>query len=252
MISEDNKMPLWDRKIEWLCNNVWYCVLLIGSTYYLNNNYYMISDLKEINCYNIVFIFWLFLLLYPLLSEFEFLGLKIKKEVEKVTKEQNGKIEDIKQDLYKMKMETAVNNQINLGLDGLLPKEILNHIFPNSNPKNIDDNIDDEESIKYIDNNNIYLFKVRASLEVMLHMLCEKYGSENRLNISQCNGWLVRHEVIDGYTSRLISEIIKIANRGVHGESISSEYVDFVKRSYPEVKKYIEGKIRQEEYIFSK
>ena len=46
---------------------------------------------------------------------------------------------------------------------------------------------------------------------------------------------LKRAEVINGMTCDLISQIIKIANRGVHGEIVSAEYVNFVQETYPEI-----------------
>lgn len=45
--------------------------------------------------------------------------------------------------------------------------------------------------------------------------------------------FLVREEAIDRNTAGLIREVINIANRGVHGEIIDNDYVQFVKKTYP-------------------
>lgn len=82
-----------------------------------------------------------------------------------------------------------------------------------------------------------------------LRMLCEKLGNENRLNLSQSVGWLVRAGAIERNISRLIYEVIKIANRGVHEESVSSEYVEFVEKVYPEIIKIIENKVKNLSYM---
>lgn len=62
----------------------WYLVLLFATTgfvvYYRNN--VSIFELKEINAMNLIFILWLILLVFPLFSEMEFFGIKVKKEVE--------------------------------------------------------------------------------------------------------------------------------------------------------------------------
>jgi len=228
------------QKIEWITNNIWYMILLICSTYYVSAYSDSIYDFKELNIYNVVFIIWIALLIYPLIAEFEFLGLKIKKEVKKATAEQEERIQRLQQDLYEIRVNASINNQINLGLDKLLPLAELNQFLPN----NLEVYNEKVEPIRYVDEKNTYLFKVRASLEVALRMLCEKLGNENRLNLSQSVGWLVRAGAIESKIGRLIYEVIKIANRGVHGESVSSEYVEFVKKVYPEIIKIIDNKVK--------
>ena len=44
---------------------------------------------------------------------------------------------------------------------------------------------------------------------------------------------LLKEELISGMTSDLISQVCKIANRGVHGEIVSDEYITFVRETYP-------------------
>lgn len=54
-----------------------------------------IYELKELNARNLIFILWLILLLLPLFSEMEFLGVKIKKEVQKETEEVKGLLQNL-------------------------------------------------------------------------------------------------------------------------------------------------------------
>lgn len=52
--------------------------------------------------------------------------------------------------------------------------------------------------------------------------------------------YLLRCEVIDNNIAGLLQETIKIANRGVHGEILSNDYITFVKKVFPDVKYTLE------------
>ena len=73
----------------------------------------------------------------------------------------------------------------------------------------------------------------------MLRNLCDKLGYEERMYIPKMIQILYQTEVINGITRDLISQVSKIANRGVHGEIVSNEYIEFVKESYPEIKRQL-------------
>ena len=85
----------------------------------------------------------------------------------------------------------------------------------------------------------VYLFKVRLGIEKAINELYEPVRYDNdrrRVSLVYMTEHLVRHEILDGMTADLIFQVIKIANRGVHGEIISDEYIDFVRKVYPEIK----------------
>ena len=83
----------------------------------------------------------------------------------------------------------------------------------------------------------VSLFKARLGIETSLRDLCVKIGYEEKAPIIKMVQLLNRAEVIDGITVDLISQVIKISNRGVHGEIVSDEYIDFVNETYPEIQR---------------
>lgn len=87
-----------------------------------------------------------------------------------------------------------------------------------------------------ISENNIYLFQVRLSLEKLLSALCNMFQYGERRSMYSMVLFLVQHEVIDRKTADLIREVITIANRGVHGEIIDKDYMQFVRKTYPIIK----------------
>ena len=68
----------------------WYILLLAASSGYVLFYRNEIYQLSEINARNLIFLLWLLLLIFPLISEMEFLGIKVKKEVEKSTEKVKG------------------------------------------------------------------------------------------------------------------------------------------------------------------
>ena len=60
---------------------------------------------------------------------------------------------------------------------------------------------------------------------------------------------LNRAEVINGMTCDLIGQVIKITNRGVHGEIVSAEYVTFVEETYPEIMRQLKAASSRLVYI---
>lgn len=96
MRDNDNKVSIVEQKLEWIQNNIWYVFLLLSSTGYVLYNCCLIN-IKEMNIPTVVFILWIALLFYPLIAEFAFLGLKVKRDVKKATAEQERKIQSIQQ-----------------------------------------------------------------------------------------------------------------------------------------------------------
>lgn len=60
------------------------------------------NQLKELNAKNIIFILWIFLLAFPLFSEMEILGIKVKKEVEKATEEVKESLKNIQTQIIQL------------------------------------------------------------------------------------------------------------------------------------------------------
>lgn len=243
--------------VSYLKSKWWYLVLLILSTIYVLYHRNGIYQLKEFNAMNLIFLLWLILLLLPLFSEMEFFGVKLKKEVEKAKTEVKENLNDLRIQIMDLKISNSNANTINFG-NGFLPteqklKELIEEFITKSNV--IDDNLIEVSSkpniglttdAKELSNfefeiaeESTYLFKVRLMLEKTLTDLCEKTGYEGSKSMHEMMRHLIRCELINGKTEDLISQIIKIANRGVHGEIVSKEYIDFIKQVLPELKKQL-------------
>ncbi|TWH60198.1 hypothetical protein DesLBE_4618 [Desulfitobacterium sp. LBE] len=249
-------MNIKEAIISFIKRKWWYLVLLILSTsyvFYYRNNIY---QLKELNATNLIFILWLILLLLPLFSEMEFFGIKFKKEVENAKAEVKESLNDLRMQIMDIRISNSNANTINFG-NGLLPteqklKELIEEFITNSNATN--DNLSEEGSSQTVElspdtfskfkfdvpQESIYLFKVRLMLEKTLTDLCEKTDYNGRKSMYEMMKHLSRCEILNGKTVDLISQIIKIANRGVHGELISKEYIDFISQVIPELQKQLD------------
>ena len=243
--------------LQYLKKKGWYLFLLVASSVYVWYYRYQIHQLSELNAQNLIFILWLLLLFWPLFSEMEFLGVKIKKEVQKATEEVKQTTKEVKQStedvkssvktlefrISQLQLTNSVANHISFSnaplpsegkMDQLLKK--VNALQNNYHNYDTDNRpFFAEDSFPDIDRQSIYLFKVRLSIETALKELCERYDISDRLPMYKMIQLLLENEIIDHTTFDLINQVIKIANRGVHGELVSSKYVDFVKDTYPEI-----------------
>lgn len=227
----------WNQKLwAFIKRKWWYLILLICSSFYVWHYRLDIYELSTLNSQSLIFILWLVLLVFPLFSEIELLGVKVKKELEKTTKEVKSDINDLKLQLLDFKVTNSVAQTFYVGNQPLPPKNELaelsveaekvsqNSEFLRHGAINADNNVSED---------SVYLFKVRLGLENKLSELCSKTGYDGRRAIIQMVQHVYRCELIEKVTLDLIVQIVQIANRGVHGEIVSNEYVDFVKKNYP-------------------
>lgn len=84
---------------------------------------------------------------------------------------------------------------------------------------------------------SVYLLKVRQDIEKLVFELVEKAGYMTKapLTLSRSIWWLGKTEILDRMTADVLVEIVRIANRGIHNEIISDEYIEFVQTAYPEI-----------------
>lgn len=237
---------------EFIKKKCWYIILLTSSSTYVWYYRYEIYQLKEINAHNLIFLLWLLLLLLPLFSEMEFLGVKVKKEVEKATEEVKESLQNLQTQLNQIQLTNSVATNFNFN-NTLLPSEQkieellqmvreLQSTYPGTNM--VSDN-----SAMVDGDKNVFLFKVRLDIETSLRELCEKIGHYDRIPMIKMIQLLNRAEVINGITYDLIGQVIKIANRGVHGEIVSAEYVTFVEKTYPEIMRQLKAASSRLVYI---
>ena len=223
------KMLIWLQTV--LKKRKWYIILLVLSSIYVIKYRYDIFELKEINAMNLVFLLWLFLLLFPLISELEFLGIKIKKVVDKETSEIKKDVDGLRQQIAIAQNSNAIANSINLSYE-IVPSR--QEIEDKKNQTN-DNLIEEQDWYKSIDENSALLFKIRYAIESSLRKICREMEIDNRQPTYRVVKELKRKGIIDYDTMDSIMKVTGIANRGIHGEIVSSEYMEYVKEAVPRI-----------------
>lgn len=230
----------------------WYLFLLVVSSIYVWYYRFDIYQLKELNAQNLIFLLWLLLLLMPLFSEMEFLGVKVKKEVEKATEEVKESLQNLQTQMNQIQLTNSVATNLNFSNTPLPSEQKIEELlqmvrelqstYPGTNAAS-------NNSVVIDGDKNVFLFKVRLDIETSLRELCEKIGCYDRTPMMKMTQLLNRKEVINGMTCDLIGQVIKIANRGVHGEIVSSEYIAFVEKTYPEIMRQLKEASARMKYM---
>jgi len=65
---------------------IWHFILLVASSIYVIISWTSIKSFTSLDANSLIFVIWIMLLLYPLFSEMEMFGIRLKKEVEQVKK----------------------------------------------------------------------------------------------------------------------------------------------------------------------
>lgn len=222
----------------WVRRKFWHIILLSVSSVYVWQHRFNIYQLSELNVHNLIFILWLILLMLPLFSEMEFLGVKIKKEVEKATGEVKESLHDIQMQVSQLQLTNSVANHINFSYGPLPTQEKIQEslgIVWDMQRMTKDEDLHSTELVPDDKDKSVFLFKVRLGIETKLREICEKIEPSERMPISKMLQLLSRNELISSTENQIIREVIQIANHGVHGEIVSDEYIDFVKATYPEI-----------------
>lgn len=238
----------------WICikRKWWYLFLLICCSIYVWYYRLEICELSTFNAQNLIFIVWIILLIFPLFSEIEFMGVKVKKEVEKAKEEVKSSLQSIQSQIVQLQLNNSIATNINLGYGTLPSEQKLEELLQIvRNMQNLQPNIDSTKSASQIqeDDKTVFLFKSRLGIETALRELCEKLGYEEKIPIMRMAQMLLKAELINGMTCDLISQVCKIANRGVHGEIVSNEYIRFVKETYPEIQRQLKAASDRLHYV---
>ena len=215
----------------------WYAGLLVASSIYVFIHKYEIYQLTELNAENLIFLLWIVLLLMPLFSEIEIGNLKLKREIEETRAEVKESIGELKYQILEMRINNTNSNSntVVLGTQPLPSKDELSEMQRHVD-KSQDIRFENEVTFN-VTEADIYLFKVRLDLEKQLLALCKMFSYNERKTMHSMINTLIQHEVIDYDMAGLIREIVNIANRGVHGEIVDNEYIQFVENTYPMIKK---------------
>ena len=230
---------LWEKAKPVLKKRGWHIFLIIVSSIYVYIYRFDIYQMTELSAQNLIFILWLILLGLPLFSEIEIGSVKLKKEIEQTRVEVRESIGELKYQILEMKINNTNSNTLIFNNEPLPTKAELSkmqshikHDHTAQSAADLDFNVSDE---------NIYLFQVRLVLEKQLSTLCNMFQYSERRSIHSMIQLLVQHEVLDRNTVSLLREIFNIANRGVHGEIVDDDYIDFVKKTYPMIKRTLDA-----------
>lgn len=223
----------------------WYIVLLSFSSLYVWKNRFYISDLSSLSLENVVFLIWIVLLLFPLFSEMEFMGVKIKRAIEQANAEVKESIQELRLQMIDLKVSNNLSVQIG---NNVMPSQTeidkLQRFLPDNSKIEVENTPD---------NTPTYLFKVRYELEKQLSELYFYIApfEYSWIPMSKMVKDLFGKEIIDGITCDLLLQIIRIANNGIHGKQVAKEYIDFVQRSLPTVKHELsaaQGRLLEERF----
>lgn len=218
----------------------WYLLVLIICTIYVLINISHIKRLDDASLDSVIFVVWIFLILLPFFSEFEFLGVKIKREVQNAVEKSNEEIKESIKNLQVLVSQTNVtnspNNNINVNnYNGLSDSEKIIKLI-NATKKEEISNSKTKEKAK-VDCSAIKLFKVMFCIEKEMNTIIKMLGSNvyRNMTFTQKTTLLHRKGIIqDQYFYELLIAVEKIANRGMHGECLEKKIVDLlVDQAYP-------------------
>lgn len=241
--KKDEEIKLWQKLLSFLKEKLWYIFLLAISTIYLGINRFAIKKLDDASMLSAVFIIWVILLALPLFSELEFLGVKVKKEVKKAVEKSNEEVkaslDNLQQIVSQIQVSNSVAPQFTINSGSLPTEEKIDklteelHLFNEQN-KNKQAEQQDKVTIPV---QNLELFKMRYGIEVRLKEALELigYNSKNRASLMQGTYYLNQQGVLDPTSTDLVIQMLRIANRGVHGEIIGQKYMDFASEAYPQI-----------------
>ena len=241
--KKDEEIKWWQKLRSFLKEKLWYIFLLAISTIYLVINRFAIEKLDDASMLSTVFIIWVILLVLPLFSELEFLGVKVKKEVKKAVEKSNEEVKASLNNLQQLVSQIQVSNSVapqftinggSLPSEGKIDKltEEL-HLY---NEQNKNKQAEQQDKVN-IPTQNLELFKMRYGIEMRLKETLELigYNSRNRASLMQETYYLNQQGVLDPTSTDLIIQMLRIANRGVHGETVGQKYMDFASEAYPKI-----------------
>lgn len=233
----------WRKLLSFIKEKIWYLILLTISTGYLAVNRFAIEKLNDASMLSTVFIIWIILLVLPLFSELEFLGVKVKKEVKEAVEKSNEEVKNSLNNLQLIVSQTQVSNSVAAQFtinNGPLPsEEKMNNLIKENhlpNEQNTNNQIKKQDEIK-IPDQNLELFKIRYGIEAKLNdaLGLIGYNDKNHFSLIQTAYYLKKQEFLDPNCAELLIQVVRIANRGVHGEIVGEKYLNFASEAYPKI-----------------
>jgi len=179
------------------------------------------------------------LALFPLFSEFDVFGIKVKKEIDKITSE----VEKTRNDLQKQFLDfrASLNNSVVINNYSQQPalQEKLETLQKSASirlPK-----VDEPEKEIDVPANASYLFRIRYAVEkelrrIYYNIVVNKVDNKDYrsfVNTREIVNVLLRGEYLYGSDAETIVELLKICNLGVHGNDFSDKQLQFVREVSP-------------------
>lgn len=241
--KKDEEIKWWQKLLSFLKEKLWYIFLLAISTIYLAINRFAIEKLDDASMLSTVFIIWVILLALPLFSELEFLGVKVKKEVKKAVEKSNEEVkaslDNLQQIVSQIQISNSVAPQFTINGGSLPSEERMDNLIKEIhllNEQNTNKQTEKQDKVN-IPAQNLELFKMRYGIEAKLNDAMGFIGcnGKNHISLVQSAYYLSRQGVLDPKCIDLLIQVVRIANRGVHGEIVDQKYFDFASEAYPKI-----------------
>lgn len=104
------------------------------------------------------------------------------------------------------------------------------------NEKNTNKQTEKQDEVN-VPTQNIELLKMRYGIEVKLNDALDliAYNGKNHISLIQSAYYLSQRGFLDPKCTDMLIQVVRIANRGVHGEIINQKYLDFASEAYPQI-----------------
>lgn len=241
--KKDEEIKWWQKPLSFLKEKLWYIFLLTISTAYLAINRFAIEKLDDASMLSTVFIIWVVLLVLPLFSELEFLGVKVKKEVKKAVEKSNEEVKaslnNLQQLVSQIQISNSVAPQFTINGGSLPSEERMDNLIKEIhllNEQSTNKQTEKQDKVN-IPAQNLELFKMRYGIEAKLNDAMDLigYNGKNHISLVQSAYYLSQQGVLDPKCIDLLIQVVRIANRGVHGEIVDQKYLDFASEAYPKI-----------------
>lgn len=241
--KKNEEIKLWQKLLSFLKEKLWYIFLLAISTIYLVINRFALKKLDDASMLSTVFIIWVILLALPLFSELEFLGVKVKKEVKKAVEKSNEEVKaslnNLQQLVSQIQISNSVAPQFTITGGSLPSEERMDNLIKEIhllNEQNTNKKTEKQDKVN-IPAQNLELFKMRYGIEAKLNDAMDLigYNGKNHISLVQSAYYLSQQGVLDPKCIDLLIQVVRIANRGVHGEIVDQKYLDFASEAYPKI-----------------
>ena len=239
------RLPNWFKIIWWIIS-----ILITGFLLYSQSD--IIKSGKSTNIDIFIFLIFTILLLLPLFSEFDFFGIKLKKDIDELKKSIDIKFSEIRNEIQNSQSVTTT-------ITGFGPppsddklkemEEKINQIIKeNTKNKSVtpptQTTTSPLHSRIYVPENNIMMFKVRFNIENEIRRIWKTRFSEKDERfkpIIKLMQDLINYDIIDKDLYNLLRETLSICNIGMHEDKLTEEQVNFLLKHAKEIIDYLKS-----------